>query len=194
MDASASKATYTEQQSLDADRFQVSVGCLRINGGEFPYSFLRIRPGVCILPVIGEGPDARTVLISQFRPATGSVQVELPAGAIDPGEQPVQTARRELAEETGYTARELVDLGPFHPSPGATAETIHLFLARCDAHAGETHQDPSESIRGREATLAELATLIASGEFRHGAGLAAYARAVARGLIEPPSPEKGARR
>ena len=100
MDASASKATYTEQQSLDADRFQVSVGCLRINGGEFPYSFLRIRPGVCILPVIGEGPDARTVLISQFRPATGSVQVELPAGAIDPGEQPVQTAKRELAEET----------------------------------------------------------------------------------------------
>ena len=194
MDASASKATYTEQQSLDADRFQVSVGCLRINGGEFPYSFLRIRPGVCILPVIGEGPDARAVLISQFRPATGSVQVELPAGAIDPGEQPVQTAKRELAEETGYTARELVDLGPFHPSPGATAETIHLFLARCDAHAGETHQDPSESIRGREATLAELATLIASGEFRHGAGLAAYARAVARGLIEPPSSEKGARR
>lgn len=194
MDASASKATYTEQQSLDADRFQVSVGCLRINGGEFPYSFLRIRPGVCILPVIGEGPDARTVLISQFRPATGSVQAELPAGAIDSGEQPVQTAKRELAEETGYTARELVDLGPFHPSPGATAETIHLFLARCDAQAGETHQDPSESIRGREATLAELATLIASGEFRHGAGLAAYARAVARGLIEPPSPEKGARR
>lgn len=194
MDASASKATYTEQQSLDADRFQVSVGCLRINGGEFPYSFLRIRPGVCILPVIGEGADVRTVLISQFRPATGSVQVELPAGAIDPGEQPVQTAKRELAEETGYTARELVDLGPFHPSPGATAETIHLFLAHCDAHAGETHQDPSESIRGREATLAELATLIASGEFRHGAGLAAYARAVARGLIEPPSPEKGARR
>ena len=194
MDASASKATYTEQQSLDADRFQVSVGCLRINGGEFPYSFLRIRPGVCILPVIGEGPDARSVLISQIRPATGSVQVELPAGAIDPGEQPVQTAKRELAEETGYTARELVDLGPFHPSPGATAETIHLFLACCDAHAGETHQDPSESIRGREATLAELATLIASGEFRHGAGLAAYARAVARGLIEPPSPEKGARR
>lgn len=194
MDASASKATYTEQQSLDADRFQVSVGRLRINGGEFPYSFLRIRPGVCILPVIGEGPDARTVLISQFRPATGSVQVELPAGAIDPGEQPVQTAKRELAEETGYTARELVDLGPFHPSPGATAETIYLFLARCDAHAGETHQDPSESIRGREATLAEFATLVASGEFRHGAGLAAYARAVARGLIEPPSPEKGARR
>ena len=103
-------------------------------------------------------------------------------------------ALRELAEETGYTARELVDLGPFHPSPGATAETIHLFLARCDAHAGETHQDPSESIRGREATLAEFAALIASGEFRHGAGLAAYARAVARGLIEPPSPEKGARR
>ena len=196
------EATYIEERRMGADRFQVSAGRLHVNGGDFPYSFLCIRPGVCILSVIGEGPDARTVLIRQFRPATGSVQVELPAGAIDPGEQPAQTAARELAEETGYTARELIDLGPFHPSPGATAETIHLFLARCDTRAGAAHPDPSESIRRREATLTEFASLIASGEFRHGAGLAAYARAVTRRLIAPPTasqaappaPQKGASR
>lgn len=188
MESETNEASYVERQCLDADRFQVSVGSLHVNGGEFPYSFLRIRPGVCILPVIGEGAHARTVLIRQFRPATGSMQVELPAGAIDPDEQLSRTAARELAEETGYTARELVGLGPFHPSPGATAETIHLFLARCDAHAGSAHPDPSESIRRREVPLGELAALIASGEFRHGAGLAAYARAVTRGLIDPPTP------
>ena len=166
------EATYIEERRMGADRFQVSAGRLHVNGGDFPYSFLCIRPGVCILSVIGEGPDARTVLIRQFRPATGSVQVELPAGAIDPGEQP------------------------------ATAETIHLFLARCDTRAGAAHPDPSESIRRREATLTEFASLIASGEFRHGAGLAAYARAVTRGLIAPPTasqaappaPKKGASR
>ncbi len=202
MSNAGGEATYIEERRMDADRFQVSAGRLHVNGGDYPYSFLRIRPGVCILPVIGEDPDARTVLIRQFRPATSSVQVELPAGAIDPGEQPAQTAARELAEETGYTARELIDLGTFHPSPGATVETIHLFLARCDAHAGVAHPDPSESIHGREATLAELASLIASGEFKHGAGLAAYARAVTRGLIAPPAasqatpltPQKGASR
>ena len=148
--------------------------------------------GVCVLPLTDRD---EVIFVRQFRYPYKEVILEIPAGKRDHGEEsPLECGKRELAEETGYTARELVDLGPFHPSPGATAETIHLFLARCDAHAGETHQDPSESIRGREATLAELATLIASGEFRHGAGLAAYARAVARGLIEPPLPEKGARR
>ena len=92
-------------------------------------------------------------------------------------------AARELAEESGYTARELVDLGPFHPSPGATDETIYLFLARCDAREGSLHLDPAEDIRHRRVPMAELARLVGSGEFCHGAGIAAWARATARGLI-----------
>lgn len=185
MEQRQEETRYEERERLAVDRFEVSVGRLHVNGGDFPYSFACIRPGVCILPVIGRDTDAQTVLIRQFRPATGAWQVELPAGAIDAGEEPCETAVRELAEETGYTAHELIDLGPFHPSPGATAETIHLFLARCEAREGEAHPDASEDIRHRKVPLSELEELIASGEFRHGAGLAAWARAQARGLLAP---------
>lgn len=176
-------ARYEEQERLHADRFEVSAGTLHVNGGSFPYSFICIRSGVCILPLIDGANGPQTVLIRQFRPATGSMQVELPAGAIDEGEQPAQAAARELTEETGYMASELVDLGPFHPSPGATAETIHLFLARCGERAGEAAPDASEDIRHKVVPLAYLGGLIASGEFCHGAGLAAWARAQARGLL-----------
>lgn len=176
-------ARYEERQRIGTDRFEVSVGRLHVNEADFPYSFIRIRPGVCILPLIGDEGEPQTVLIRQFRPATGSMQVELPAGAIDEGEQPRDTAARELAEETGYVASELVDLGAFHPSPGATAETIHLFLARCGGQTSDAHPDASEDIRQRVVPLSHLESLIASGEFRHGAGLAAWARAQARGLL-----------
>lgn len=174
---------YVEDECQPADRFFVSVGRALINGGQFPYSFVRVKPGVCILPVVGEGPGAQTVLIRQYRFPVGAWQTELPAGAIDPGEEPAVAAARELAEESGYTARELVDLGPFHPSPGATDETIYLFLARCDAREGSLHLDPAEDIRHRRVPMAELARLVGSGEFCHGAGIAAWARATARGLI-----------
>ena len=161
---------YIEDAHEPVDRFAVSVGRALVNGGEFPYSFLRIKPGVCVLPVIEAGGGLETVLIRQYRFAVGSWQTELPAGAIDPGEEPPAAAARELAEETGYQARELVDLGPHHPSPGATDETIHLYLARCEAHEGATNLDPSEDIRHARVPLAELARLIANGEFSHGAG------------------------
>lgn len=114
---------YVEDECQPADRFFVSVGRALINGGQFPYSFVRVKPGVCILPVVGEGPGAQTVLIRQYRFPVGAWQTELPAGAIDPGEEPAVAAARELAEESGYTARELVDLGPFHPAPRTRPST-----------------------------------------------------------------------
>lgn len=179
----SNEPSYVEDSREKADRFAVSVGRARVNGGEFPYSFLKINPGVCVLPVIGAGKKAQTVLIRQYRFPVGSWQTELPAGAIDPGEQPKAAAARELAEETGYTARELVDLGLFHPSPGSTDETIYLFLTRCEPREGSLHLDPAEDIRHRRASVEELERLIADGEFCHGAGIAAWARAKTRGLL-----------
>lgn len=176
--------TYEEQACERIDRFSVSAGRAHINGGAFPYSFLRINPGVCVLPLVAGPMGTEAVLIRQYRFPVAAWQTELPAGAIDPGEQPTAAAARELAEETGFHARELVDLGPFHPSPGSTDETIYLFLATCDAHEGALDLDPAEDIRHRRVSLPELRGLIASGEFSHGAGLAAWARAEARGLLE----------
>lgn len=174
---------YVEDAHEKADRFAVSVGRALVNGGEHPYSFVCIGSGVCVLPVVGEGAGAQAVLIRQYRFPVGSWQVELPAGGIDPGEDPASAAARELTEETGYHAQSLVDLGAIHPSPGSTNETIYLFLARCSAFPGSTHFDPAEDIQHRLVPLAQVEELVANGEFAMGAGLAAWARAKARGLV-----------
>ena len=183
-EGSAQEPRYVEDIGQKVDRFSLSVGRALVNGGEHPYSFMRIRPGVCVLPLVGTGTGAQTILIRQYRFPVGAWQTELSAGAIDDGEQPAQAAARELTEETGYAASELVSLGSFHPSPGSTDETVHLFLAHCEAREGQAHLDPAEDIRHRRVPVAELGDLIASGEFSHGAGIAAWARAKARGMLE----------
>ncbi|MGV3489612.1 MAG: NUDIX hydrolase, partial [Tuberibacillus sp.] len=102
-------------------------------------------------------------------------QWELPAGAIEPGEEPFEAAKRELKEETGYVARNWISLGIFYPSPGSTSEEIFLFAAT-DLEKGEQELESSEQIRLHELGKEELRTLIQDGDFRHGGGLAAILR------------------
>lgn len=72
----------------------------------------------------------KVLLVSQWRHAVGSELLELPAGLLDPEETPLQCARRELEEETGYRCGELFPLGVLHTSPGFTNEVYHLFLTK----------------------------------------------------------------
>ena len=72
----------------------------------------------------------RVCMLRQFRHAGGGWLWELPAGKIDPGEEPLNTARRELEEEAGVRATDWRDLGWMHSSPGVFTEVIHLWLAR----------------------------------------------------------------
>ena len=79
-----------------------------------------------ILPLIA--PE-RVCLIRNFRMAVNETLVELPAGTIDPNEDPLETAKRELIEETGYRAGRMEKLAEFFMSPGILHERMHLFLA-----------------------------------------------------------------
>ncbi len=74
--------------------------------------------------------QGRVCLLRQYRHAGGGWLWELPAGKIDPGEEPLATATRELEEEAGVRAADWTDLGPMHSSPGVFTEVIHLWLAR----------------------------------------------------------------
>ncbi len=86
------------------------------------------HPGaVAILPVL---PDRRIVLVKQYRYATRKMLLEIPAGTLEPGEQPLECARRELREETGYEAGEMVNLLSCFMAPGYSSEAIHFFIAR----------------------------------------------------------------
>ncbi len=85
------------------------------------------HPGAAVmLPVT---PDGNVVLVRQYRYAAGETLLEVPAGTIDEGESPDQTARRELVEEVGYFPHRLEKLAEFFPSPGIIEELMHLFLA-----------------------------------------------------------------
>jgi ADP-ribose pyrophosphatase len=85
------------------------------------------HPGaVAIIPVTNEG---KIVMVEQYRKALERALVEIPAGKLEKGEEPANTARRELEEETGYESESLTHLISFYTSPGFADEIVHLYLA-----------------------------------------------------------------
>jgi ADP-ribose pyrophosphatase len=105
----------------------------------------------------------RILLVRQYRLPARRYLWELPAGRVDAGETPLQTARRELVEETGYRARNWKKLAAFYPSPGFLAEKMTIFLAT-GLTAGEAKPMEDERIETRWFTAKELDGWIRSGK------------------------------
>ena len=118
------------------------------------------HPGaVMILPLFDDG---RVLLERQFRYPIGKVLVEFPAGKIDPNEDELTCAKRELQEETGYTAREWFFLTRIHPVISYSTEFIDLYLAR-GLTEGERKLDDGEFLESFIAGQAELIDWVKSG-------------------------------
>ncbi|QWK21082.1 NUDIX domain-containing protein [Thermus antranikianii] len=100
------------------------------------YEIVEHKPAVAIVAV----RDGRMLFVRQHRPAVGLAPLEIPAGLIEPGEDPLEAARRELAEETGL-AGDLTPLFSYYVSPGFTDEKTHVFLA---SNLRETQALPDE--------------------------------------------------
>jgi ADP-ribose pyrophosphatase len=115
----------------------------------------------------------RVLLVKQFRLPAGKELWEIPAGRLDPGEKPLQTAKRELMEETGYTAKSWKKLASFWPSPGYVSEKMHLFLAT-DLTEGEAKPMDDERIEKRWFKKKELDQLIRDGEIEDGKTLVGF--------------------
>ena len=96
------------------------------NGSRIELDIVRHPGAAAIVPFVS---DDDVLMIRQYRHATNGVLWEIPAGKMDPGEDPETCARRELEEEAGCRAGRLVSLGPMWASPGFTDECIHLFAA-----------------------------------------------------------------
>ena len=94
--------------------------------------------------VVAIEDDGNVLLVRQHRPAVDAYLLELPAGLLDPGETPEECARRELAEETGYSARRLEPLVSFYTSPGFSTELIHVFVATELVEARTAHDEEEE--------------------------------------------------
>jgi ADP-ribose pyrophosphatase len=105
----------------------------------------------------------RILLVRQYRLPAEKYLWELPAGRLDPGEKPLQAAKRELAEETGYRARTWTKLASFWVSPGYVQERMTIFLAT-NLTAGEATPMEDERIESRWFTRPELGRLIRDGK------------------------------
>ena len=97
------------------------------DGRELTYEVVRARGYACACPVTADG---RIALVRQYRYPPDEVLCELPAGAIEPGESPLEAAKRETAEEVGFASDDWIELGSFWTMPGRSDERGHLFLAR----------------------------------------------------------------
>lgn len=116
--------------------------------------------GVCILPLDADG---NCTMVRQFRYPFGRVILEAPAGKLEYGEDPLDCAVRELSEETGYSAGQLVDLGACCTSPGISSEVLHIYLA-LDLKQGRQHLDEDEFLNTVQFPLKELSRMVMAGE------------------------------
>ena len=115
--------------------------------------------GVCIAPLTAEGD---LLFVRQFRYPYGEVVLGLPAGKREPGEDPLVTGKRELLEETGATAGEMIELGRCYPSPGYTSEIIYLYGA-VELQLGETQPDEDEFLELERIPLDVAAEMVSNG-------------------------------
>jgi ADP-ribose pyrophosphatase len=111
--------------------------------------------------------EPRILLERQYRHAAQSMMWELPAGRIDDGETALTAAKRELLEETGYSARQWKRILHFYVSPGFLDETMTIYLAQ-DLQAGEAQPEPDEIIATRFFTLSEAKRMVLNGRIRDG--------------------------
>ena len=135
--------------------FEDTVRCP--DGHVAPREYLRHPGAVMVVPVLD---DARLVLERQYRYPLRASFIEFPAGKIDPGEDILACAQRELREETGYTASEWTYLGGFHNAVGYCDEKIEVYLARGLQHEGAASDD-GEVLEIFTATLDEVLAWIA---------------------------------
>jgi ADP-ribose pyrophosphatase len=119
--------------------------------------------------------ENRVCLIRSRRLTVGETLVELPAGTREPNEPPHETARRELAEETGYRAERFEELVSFYPSPGISNERMWLYSAH-GLTPGEPKREPNEEIENLVMTWGEALAMVERGEIRDGKTLVALLR------------------
>ena len=120
---------------------------------------------VVVLAVDESGSSARVLLERQYRHAAKDYLWELPAGRIDPGEKPLPAAKRELLEETGYTAAHWRRILNFYASPGFVAETMSVYMAT-GLQAGTAQPEDDEVIQMRLVPLSTALRMVLSGTIR----------------------------
>lgn len=121
------------------DYLSVEDTTVRLPNGSLGHRDIVRHPGA--VAVIALTDDGKIVLVHQYRTPLEQVTVEIPAGKMEPGEDPATAAARELMEETGYLAERMAYLGPIVPAPGYSDELLHLYMAMGLSFVGASPDD-----------------------------------------------------
>lgn len=152
--------TLRSRRGFDGVHLHLRVDDVRLPSGRESVREVLEHPGaVAVVPVTEDG---HVVLIRQFHHSIGCSLLGIPAGTREPGEPAIETARRELLEETGLECDDLVHVAGYYTSPGFTDERMEIYLATgCRAVAGVMDED--ESILLERVPLGEIARLVEPG-------------------------------
>ena len=155
-----------EEKTLSSEYFyKGEIMNLRVDKVECPGGRISTREvcehcdGVAILPVDADGT---VILVRQFRYPFRKELLEAPAGKMDEGEEHLECGRRELSEEAGYSADEMIYLGAYYLSPGCYTERIHLYIAK-GLHKGEAHPDEGEILNVEKYSFSDAVRMCDDG-------------------------------
>ncbi|WP_254207668.1 NUDIX domain-containing protein [Paenibacillus sp. AK121] len=151
--------TVSTQPIFEGKVITVQVDTVELPDGSTGKREIVKHPGAVAVLALHQG---KMLVVDQYRQAMGRCEVEIPAGKLEQGEDPMEAAGRELREETGYTAKSLKLLHSFYTSPGFADEIIHLYVAE-DLERGKMEPDEDEFLELFEVTLEEAHTLIREG-------------------------------
>lgn len=144
---------------FDGRMIKVQVDTVELPNGETATREIVRHPGaVAVIALL----DGKLLVVEQFRKPLERMQVEIPAGKLEIGEDPMEAANRELEEETGYRAKSLKHLQTFSTSPGFAEEVIHLYYAD-ELEAGEVHLDDEEFLTCEAISPEQAQAYIADG-------------------------------
>lgn len=142
--------------------FDVQVDKIKYESGNESIREIAVHNGGAV--VVAVTPENKIILVEQFRYPFETRLLELPAGKLDPGEDPKICAGRELTEETGYTAGKISKLGSICTTPGFCTEVLHIYLAEDLTPGNHNREEGEQGMEMMELTVDEIESMISSGK------------------------------
>lgn len=168
------ETTLTREEKFAGHIVQVHVDTVTLPNGHTSTREV-VEHGPCAA-VVALDDNNNVLMVTQYRYVIGQTLVEIPAGKMEPGEEPAYSAARELREETGVTATKWQYLGLYLPAPGCYGEKIHLFLAQ-DLTFADQDLDDDEFVTVERVPLDTVVAQIVDGTITDGKTMAAVLKA-----------------